>query len=226
MTMIYTRFYNVKELPFDKPQALRYFGCRAEGLSAEAERLFDECVETVFSACEGKVCFSEFPIRKAEDGLDLGFTKTNSSSLSRNLAGCEKVVAFAATVGVGVDRFIARYGELSADRAYACQAIGAERIEALCDAFCADIAKKYRAEGLFVRPRFSCGYGDFPLEKQRDFFRALDCERKIGLTLNDSLLMSPSKSVTAVVGAGRGACRPVGDKCAACGKSDCEYRKG
>ena len=76
------------------------------------------------------------------------------------------------------------------------QAIGAERIESLCDAFCAE----REAEGLRLRPRFSPGYGDLPLELQRDLFRGLDCSRKIGLTLNESLLMSPSKSVTAIAG--------------------------
>lgn len=51
-----------------------------------------------------------------------------------------------------------------------------------------------------LKPRFSAGYGDLPLEVQKDIFRVLDCPRKIGLTLNDSLLMSPTKSVTAIVG--------------------------
>jgi len=35
---------------------------------------------------------------------------------------------------------------------------------------------------------------------QRDIFAVLDCPRKIGLSLNGSLLMSPSKSVTAIIG--------------------------
>ena len=53
----------------------------------------------------------------------------------------------------------------------------------------------------------------------------MDCPRKIGLTLNESLLMSPSKSVTAIFGItdGPGDSREAG--CAACGKQDCAYRK-
>ena len=35
---------------------------------------------------------------------------------------------------------------------------------------------------------------------QKDIFAALDCPRKISLSLNESLLMSPSKSVTAIIG--------------------------
>ena len=48
--------------------------------------------------------------------------------------------------------------------------------------------------------RYSPGYGDLPLETQTAVFKALDCERTIGVTLTESLLMRPSKSVTAVIG--------------------------
>ena len=75
------------------------------------------------------------------------------------------------------------------------QGIGAERIEALCDAF----ENMIKTDKKIV-PRVSAGYGDIPLEMQRDIFAALDCPRKIGLTLNESLLMSPTKSVTAIIG--------------------------
>ena len=48
--------------------------------------------------------------------------------------------------------------------------------------------------------RYSPGYGDLPLELQREIIRVLDCGRTIGITLTESLLMQPSKSVTAVIG--------------------------
>ena len=201
MPAVYTRFYEGAALPFDKKEALRYYGCGADGaLSADMGALFDECAREAIAVCGYKVCYASFAVRTEGETVDLGFTRTNSRALRRNLEGCEKVVAFAATVGMGLDRLTARYSSLSPVRAYTFQAIDAERVEALCDAFNEDIAREYEAKGLYARPRFSCGYGDFPLTAQPDFFRALDCTRKIGVTLNDSLLMSPSKSVTAVIG--------------------------
>ena len=77
------------------------------------------------------------------------------------------------------------------------QAIGAERIEALCDAFCDDMEKEM---GVSLRPRFSPGYGDLPLSVQKDIISLLEAPKRIGLSLNDSLLMSPTKSVTAFAG--------------------------
>ena len=134
-------------------------------------------------------------------------------------------VIFGATVGLEADRLIKRYSRLDTARAVMLQAIGAERIEALCDAFCADIEENVAERGLFTRPRFSPGYGDLPLEIQRDFVRVLDCRRKIGVTLNESLLMSPSKSVTAIIGLSDKPCGVTSGDCGYCGKRDCAYRK-
>ena len=55
---------------------------------------------------------------------------------------------------------------------------------------------------MFFKPRFSPGYGDLSLEVQKEIFSLLDCPRKIGVSLGDSLLMTPSKSVTAIIGYG------------------------
>jgi cobalamin-dependent methionine synthase I len=51
-----------------------------------------------------------------------------------------------------------------------------------------------------LRPRFSPGYGDLSLSVQSDLLNVLDARRNIGLTLSDSLMMIPQKSVTAIVG--------------------------
>ena len=146
-------------------------------------------------SCKKRLPF-EFSAKKTENGLDLGFARTNSRDLAKNLDGCEHAVVFCATVGHGIDRLIRKYSVVSPAKAVVLQGLGAERIEALCDLFCAEL----EANGSTTRPRFSPGYGDLSLELQRDIFRLLDCQRQIGVTLGDSLLMSPSKSVTAIIG--------------------------
>lgn len=64
----------------------------------------------------------------------------------------------------------------------------------------AQIAEKEAATGLFLKPRYSPGYGDFALESQKEIFARLECAKRIGLTLTDTMLMVPFKSVTAVIG--------------------------
>ncbi|MBQ8338848.1 MAG: Vitamin B12 dependent methionine synthase activation subunit, partial [Clostridia bacterium] len=144
-----------------------------------------ECIDEVKGKLVYNVCYREFDISSDGSSLDLGFTRTESQALKRNLSGCESILLFAATVGMEIDRLIARYSAVSCTKALLLQAIGAERIESLCDEFCRQISEEKAKLGLKVRPRFSVGYGDLPLEAQREIFAVLDCPRKIGLTLND-----------------------------------------
>ena len=69
-------------------------------------------------------------------------------------------------------------------------------------------------------------YGDLPLELQKDFLQALDAGRKLGITANDSFLLLPCKSVTAVIGLAN---RPQGAKIRGCGycamREECAYRR-
>ena len=122
-----------------------------------------------------------------------------SRDLGRNLAGCSKVALLAATIGPQVDSLIRRHSSLNPVYASILQATGAMYIEELVDLINAEIKKIAEADGLKTRPRYSPGYGDVPLEVQKDFFRLLPCTR-IGLTLMDTLIMAPEKSVTAFVG--------------------------
>ena len=62
---------------------------------------------------------------------------------------------------------------------------------------------------------------------QADFLRATDAGRKLGITVNESFLMMPCKTVTAVIGLSG---KLQGAKirgCAYCAmREDCAYRKG
>lgn len=202
MTMegiVCTRSYDAPV--WNKKEILRYAGAKTS--TPELDELLQECLGEVEKKLVYKVCYSEFPVVHDDPFLNLGFLRTQSEDLGKNLAGCESIVLFAATVGIEIDRLIARYASVSATKALLFQAIGAERIESLCDLFCDEMKMEKEQVGLQTRPRFSAGYGDFSLEAQRDIFAALDCSRKIGLSLNHSLLMSPSKSVTAIIGVGK-----------------------
>ena len=123
----------------------------------------------------------------------------HSRDLSRNLAGCKQVALLAATIGPQVDAIIRRHSSLDPVYASILQATGAMFIEELVDLVNDEIKKIATTEGLKTKPRYSPGFGDVPLQVQKDFFRLLPCTR-IGLTLMDTLIMAPEKSVTAFVG--------------------------
>lgn len=184
--------------PIDKREILRYMGCRES--TPPIENLIERSLALCADKLSYKVCFAEYDIQIDGTKCDLGFVSTESRDLAKCLGKCDKILLFAATVSLELDRLILRYGKSEPSVSVCLQAIGAERIEALCDAFCQEMRAEYSKLGKSLRPRFSAGYGDLPLELQRDIFKALGCDKRIGLTLNDSMIMSPTKSVTAIIG--------------------------
>lgn len=211
-----------EEIEIDIREVLRYSGCAGstdKQISAMAQR----CTAEIKAALSCKACFIRVPVLFIGTTVCLGGLSVSSKALKRNLTGCNEAIIFAATVGFQVDRIIQKYSLASPAHALCAQAAGAAAIEAFCNLLCARFAEQ--AEPLYLRPRFSPGYGDFPLEAQNDIFRLLDCPRKIGLSLNESLLMSPSKSVTAVVGMSEKNlhCKETG--CESCANLSCAYRR-
>ncbi len=196
---IYTKNYTAPII--DEKEILRYAGiAKNETAPSDLCELLSECLSEALPILSYRVCYATFPITRERNILDLGFTKTNSKALAKNLAQCDEIILFSATVGVSLDRLIAKYGKLSPTKALIFQAIGAERVEKLCEAFLSDVETEYKAKNKTLRPRFSPGFADFPLSYQSDIFATLNPHKHIGVTLNDSLLMSPTKSVTAIVG--------------------------
>ncbi|MBQ7623932.1 MAG: Vitamin B12 dependent methionine synthase activation subunit [Clostridia bacterium] len=205
-------------IPFDKKEILRYAGCGAE--TPDVLALLDACIAECEGALSYKVCYLPLDARVKGGVCDFGVLRAVSKGLSENLKGCDKAVLFAATLGVGLDRLIAKYSAVSPAKALMMDAIGTERVEALCDRFCRDVSSDMNK---FAGMRFSPGYGDLDVSFQKEIFSVLDCSKNIGLTLNDSFMMSPSKSVTAIVGMRDEAC-DTADKCAVCDNKECVYR--
>ena len=184
--------------PINRREILRYMGCSGE--TAEISTLVDRAIALCESSLSFRVCYGIFPISQSEGAIDLGFAKTGSKALQKNLRTCDKIILFCATVGHAIDRIIAAESVRGPSLAVAVDAFGVERVEALCDSFCDDMAEAFAKDGYALAPRFSPGYGDLPLTLQGDIARVLDTQRRLGVTLNGALLMSPSKSVSAIVG--------------------------
>lgn len=217
MNTIFTKIFDAP--PFDKKEILRYAGTKES--TPEITELIESCIEEAKDKLSYKVCYGHFPVSVKGNMADLSFMETESESLAKNLARCRSIILFGATMGIEIDRLISRYGRISPSRALVFQAIGAERIESLCDEFTRFIQKEY---GTTV-PRFSPGYGDLSLEVQKDFFRILEPSKRIGLTLNESMLMTPTKSVTAIIGITDVSCEEPNHNCKDCNKTDCMYRR-
>ena len=196
----------------------RYAGGKGQ-IDSQTSALLQECLLECADQIAPRVCYCVLSVEQA-----LQTFGGESQLLKNRLCGADSVVAFAATVGLGIDRLIRKYASVSPTKALYFQAIGAERIESVCDAFCQSISNQLQKNGQMLSKRFSPGYGDFSLQAQKSLCALLDTYKQIGVALNDSLLMSPSKSVTALCAVRMGAEKRE-DACETCTMEGCAFRK-
>ncbi len=203
-------------------EALRYLGAKKADEGSVA--LIEGAWQRLQSIADPRHRLLRVEVSVSDDRVKIADFEAVSSSLALNLRACCEAYLLAATLGAGVDREMARLSTVNVAEAFALQAAAASVLECFCDDICADIAGELKKEGLYLRPRFSPGYGGFSTEHQRDILRLLDGGR-IGIGETSSHMLTPLKSVTAVMGISgqREICRD--NKCQACDKTDCLYRK-
>lgn len=206
-------------MKFDSKEALRYLGAKVG--DKEAEILVDTVYLKLRNEVQAQHIILHHKCKVDSDGITLDSgVRFTSRDLARHLSGCEEVLLLGATLGSKVDRAIRRLALTSVAEGAAAQAVAASLIESYCD----EVQTEINTPNLSQRPRFSPGYGDWALEEQKIMFQALDCARKIGLTLTDGCMMAPTKSVTAVIGLSTDV-RCVWNKCMTCGNVNCPYRE-
>ena len=189
---------------FSKKEALRYF--RAQAGDAQAEAAVDVAYEKLRDELQPRYTVKKFGCSIGSEGdstvpsvvkLDNG-TVFRSKALAWYVGEATELFLFGATLGSRVDSALRRMALTSVAEAGAGQAVAAALIETYCDDCCAELQKQL-PEGKKLKWRFSPGYGDWALEEQKILFPVLDCAHTIGLTLTESCMMAPVKSVTAVM---------------------------
>lgn len=244
-----------EKVTIDKKEVCRYLGYGASAPDEKVSAMIDECMEEVVSASELRSFCRSFPLGDkgnagsahitiaGQANITIGSLEVNSADLAKNLASCVEVYIFGATIGIGLDRLIARASVSDMMRATIFQAVGAAYIEAYCDVINDELDELAASKGRGTRPRFSPGYGDFSMSHQRDIFELLDLTKHTGISLTEGILMTPSKSVTAIVGVTCEAAeceardddtyRPdtadkgqsTGHDCERCDLVDCQFRR-
>lgn len=206
----------MNEKYLNRSEALRYMGYRGEPEGAFLEVL-EKCEKDVAAAARPKyIC----KVLDAGDFSDFLI----GDDIVRHIEGCSQVILFAATLGVGVDALIRKYQVGDMTSALAADAVASAFTEEYCKEVDSLLAEKF--EGAHLTWRFSPGYGDFPIELQDDFIKAVDAYRKIGLSVTESHMLSPSKSVTAVIGVSDREISKERQNCAACKMADrCAFRR-
>lgn len=206
----------IKLEKLNRNEAVRYLGGSGVAPNYRMDRLMDECEQEILAKSAPKYLYVEknLPCEELMQGEDI----------KNHLDGCEKVIVMCATLGAEIDRII-RINQISdMAKAVVLDSFASVAIEQVCSKVDELIAEKY--EGYFQTFRFSPGYGDYPIELQKSVLSMLDAPRKIGLATNENSLLTPTKSVTAVMGLSK---TPIDRKkrgCAVCNMRDrCKFRR-
>ena len=200
----------------NRNEAVRYLGGAGIRLNYRMDVLMDECEKAVLEKASPKYLYVEkdLPCPQIMGGKDI----------ESHLNGCEKAIVMCATVGSEVDKLI-RISQISdMARAVVMDSLASVAVEQVCNVFDKIIAEKYSDYNMTFR--FSPGYGDYPIELQKIILQMLDAPKKIGLCTNDNFLLTPTKSVTAVLGLSK---NPIARKkrgCAICNmRETCNFRR-
>ena len=207
-------------------EAVRYLGYGKNAVDDKTLQEIQDSFRELERLADKKSIYRIFELSlKDENELKIGNVEIYSRNLRTNLKDCKQVVLFAATLGAEVDRLIRKMQVVDMAKAVVMQACAATLLEEYCDELQQKIAEHMQEQGKYIRPRFSPGYGDFSIQHQKAVLSMLEVSKRIGVTMTDSYMLTPTKSVTAVIGIGDAEMNCNLNSCEECDKTDCTYRR-
>lgn len=219
-----TLIINIESI--NRQEAFRYMGINGEP-DSRIIAAADECEQLLLKAVSPKFNWIFADISwVSPEGISLNMHRLvlRGNDIAEHLQGCFGVALLCATLGEGADRLLRKLQNEDMAKAVIADSMASAAIEQVCDEAEEKIRERFR--GKFMTWRFSPGYGDFPLEAQGDFLAAVNASRTVGVNLTDGGLLTPTKSVTAVIGISD---KPINAARKGCGsclmKKRCNFRK-
>lgn len=209
----------------NKAEALRYMGYGSSKPDEVTLKNIEECEKALLEAIRPEYVYRVFDIENTQEGISVVGTSLvlKGNDIRFHLEGCTKAALLAATVSSGADRLIRSYAAYDMAKSVITDCLASAAIEQVCNEVDKIISES--AEQKYQTWRFSPGYGDLPLEVQKDFLEVLSAGKRIGLSVLDNFMMVPTKSVTAVIGLSDKQIGKGKRGCACCNMRDrCEYR--
>ena len=178
-------------------EALRYLGIR------EPDREWTEKAEAMLAflreKCPPRFHWRLFPLVRLESSLMLdGGPALSGGMAEKMLRDCTHAAVLVCTLGTAFDRLLSTEQARDMARAALMDACASALVEEGCDA--AERDMKAHLPGRCLTDRFSPGYGDLPLTLQIALLTAADASRRLGVQVTSSCLLTPMKSVTALIG--------------------------
>ncbi len=210
----------------NRNEALRYMGYNKNIDINNILPILDKCEKRLLAAIKPRYIYKIYDVDVYNNSVGVKGSpiEFESKDIASHLAGCSKAVFLAATLSDGADRLIREYQINDMTSALITDCMASAAVEQLCDL--AEEEIKSNIGKFYMTWRFSPGYGDFSIKYQKDFITLTDAFRKTGLTLNQSNILIPRKSVTAIAGLSENPIPKKRQGCSICNmKEICQYRK-
>ena len=174
-------------------EVLLYLGYRGQELTKELDEKIDQAIAICEKLAQPRSVVKRFKVNRETKLVEGTTLKLEGESIWRHIDGCDEIYLLCGTIGFNIEKEIAKNFVKDKTLAILLDAAATAAIEAYLD----EIEETLDGE---LTSRFSCGYGDLKIETQKDICAVLDTFRKVGVYVNESYMLSPQKSVTAIIG--------------------------
>lgn len=202
-----------------KTEAARYMGVKGVP-DGQVTEILDRLEPLVRERMRPKYVYRKTSVDFTENGVFLDGLSVPlvGEDIKKHLSGCSEAVVLAATLSAESDKLIRQTAVTDMAEALAVDCLCSAAVEQVCNRAEEEIFSVINAP--YRTWRFSAGYGDFPLDIQKDLLLFLNAQRRIGLTVTENSLLIPSKSVTAIIGISENPVRRGKKGCSSCKMRD------
>lgn len=217
---------SVSDLIITDEELFQYMGFKGSVPDAYTNEIIQALKREALSICRPRLGY-RFLTGEKTDNQHLtvgGKAFKPGHTITRYLQDADVYVLMVATVGAELDVWIQQKRfEEDIMKAFIADALGSLIVEAIVSYGLSSLTEKMQSRQLNTSNSYSPGYCGWNVSEQQLFFSMLP-PSFCGISLTDSSLMLPIKSVSSLIGIGRHIeKKPYG--CSICGRKDCYKKK-
>ncbi len=171
-----------------------------KSFNLEYDHLIDEVYAEVKAISQVKKLCVVSEAKKANGYYQL--SKSGLQLLSEDINNlfieCDIIATLVVTLGIAVDRKIAFYSKTDMTKSLVMDAVASVYVEDIIEELDKEIESNYPNK--YRTMRFSAGYGDLDISIQKQVVEMVGADKYAGISVSESYLMTPMKSITAFIG--------------------------
>lgn len=211
----------------DRNEVLRYLGYRGQVIDKRLEVLINICRDETILKSNPRYIYGYFNLKSYYDYIEIENTTLilKGNDIRKHLKNCNKCAVLVVTLGSEIEREIIFNEKIDLTKSLILDACATTYIEEICDNVQEEIEKEMKNKDFNITSRFSPGYGDLPLDIQKELLLVMNATKRIGVNVSEHNILFPRKSVTAIIGIGENVVKEIKKDCSKCNKfKSCIYR--